>query len=151
MSEEKLNQAKQEQKEAELLADNGFFFETGKIKWYIKPLRFGTIIKANKYAVDLKINLVTEDNASLFKEFNNNTKPLMRFIAVCVLGSRWKIALFTKLLARYFEWKLKPKDALGITIAILQMYDLKNFIPTIRLIGQMTITSPNQEEAMIDG
>lgn len=140
----------QEQKEAELLINKGFVFNIGKREIHIKPLTFGTITQANKHAVDLKINILSDDNSSVFKEVNKNVGPLMMFIAVCILHDYWKIKLFSGILSRYLKWKLNPQTALKISLAILQMYDIANFITSIRLIGQTTITNP-KETNLVDG
>ncbi|WP_077417857.1 hypothetical protein [Chryseobacterium sp. JV274] len=142
-----------EKNEAELLVEKGFVFNVGKRKFQIKPLVFGTITYANKHAVDLKINLTTEDNASVFNEVGKNVSPLMKFIAVCILHKRWKILLFTNILSWYLKWKLNPQMALKISMVILNMYDIKNFITSIRMIGQLTITSPKspKETTLVDG
>lgn len=147
---ESLTKEQQEEKESNQLIEKGFFFNVGKRELHIKPLVFGTIAQANKYAVDLKINILSDDNASVFKEVNRNIDPLMKFIAVCVLAKKWKIKLFSGLLAKYLKWKLNPQTALKITLAILQMYDIANFITSIRLIGQTTITNP-RETNLVDG
>ncbi|KUJ56451.1 hypothetical protein [Chryseobacterium aquaticum] len=147
---ESLTKEQQEEKESNQLIEKGFFFNVGKRELHIKPLVFGTIAQANKYAVDLKINILSDDNASVFKEVNRNIDPLMKFIAVCVLAKPWKIKLFSGLLAKYLKWKLNPQTALKITLAILQMYDIANFITSIRLIGQTTITNP-RETNLVDG
>ncbi|MCJ8153248.1 hypothetical protein MKJ01_05665 [Chryseobacterium sp. SSA4.19] len=148
--EESLTKEQQEQKESDLLIEKGFVFNIGKREIHIKPLYFGTITQANKYAVDLKINILSDDNTSVFKEVNRNVEPLMKFIAVCILHDYWKIKLFSGLLAKYLKWKLSPQIALKITLAILQMYDIANFITSIRLIGQTTITNP-KETSLVDG
>lgn len=148
--EENLTNEQQEEKEADQLIEHGFKINIGKREFHIKPLRYGTITFANRYAVKLKVNLMSDDNSSLFKEMEKNIDPLMRFIAVSILHDKWKILLFTGLLAYYLKWKLNPQVALKMSIAILQMYDIKNFITSIRLIGQMTITSP-KETNLVDG
>lgn len=142
-----------EKNEANLLIEKGFVFDIGNRKFQIKPLVFGTITYANKHAVDLKINLTSEDNASVFNEVGKNVTPLMKFIAVCILHKRWKIILFTNFLSWYLKWKLNPEKALKISMVILQMYDIKNFITSIRMIGQLTITSPKSptETSLVDG
>lgn len=147
---ENLSKEMQEQKEADLLIDKGFVFNIGKREIHIKPLTFGVITQANKHAVDLKINILSEDNSSVFKEVNKNVDPLMMFISVCILHDYWKIKLFSGILSRYLKWKLNPQTALKISLAILQMYDIANFITSIRLIGQTTITSP-KETNPVDG
>lgn len=147
-------QVLQERKEAELLVEQGFVFNAGEKEHHIKPVTYGTILHANKYAVDLKLNLLSEDNNSLLRELEANIDPLMKFIAVCVLGNKKDIEDKTEVLAEELKWSLKPKDAMGICLAIIQMYDLTNFISSIRLIGTMTITAPKKSlttETLIDG
>ncbi len=142
-----------EQKEAELLIEKGFVFNAGENEYHIKPMTYGTILHANKYAVDLKFNLVSEDTNSLINELNQNVEPMMRFIAVCVLGNKQDIETKTETLAEELKQHLRPKDAMNICVAILQMYDLANFISSIRLIGTMTMTTPRTPttETLIDG
>ncbi len=139
------NKVLQEKEEAELLIEKGMFFQAGKYKFTIKPLTLGTILIANKYAVDMKINLTEDNETSVFDEYNRNTIPLLNFIAVCVLSRKWKIFLFRKLLVRCLKWNLKPKDVIGITLSILKMYDMGNFITSIRLISEQTMTSPKKK------
>lgn len=149
-----------EKAEADLLRKHGFIFETVSTSflkrwfplrsWQIRPLCFGTIIEANKYAVDIKMNLGDEDISTLLKEMNFNIEPLINFISVSILHSKFKILLFRKILSLYLKWHLKPEDAFKITLAILQMYDLGNFIHSIRTIGQTTLTSPKPETPLID-
>lgn len=131
-----------EKEEAKILINEGLVFNAGKREFHIKPITADVMFRANKYAVELKMNIVESDNASLFKEVDKNIIPLFRFIAICVLHDAWKIKLFTKPFARYLMTKLKSQDALKLSMAILQMYDLGNFITSIRIIGQTTITSP---------
>ena len=148
----------QEQKESDLLRNHGFIFETRrktlflkwfpKISWHIKPLCFGTIVESNKYAIDLKLNVNDENIADLISEMQKNINPLINFISVSLLHSKWKILLFRKVLTAYLKWHLKPEEAFKIVLAIMQMYDLANFITSIRLIG--TITSP-RETNLVDG
>lgn len=144
-----MQKLQQEKTEAELLAENGVKIKIGKRDYVIKPLLFGTISKANKYAVQLKLNTggtITD----FLPEYEKNIDPLMKFIAVCILGEKWKIKLLTPFLARRLKWTLKPHEALKIVIAILQMYDMGNFITSIRFIRETTITAP-RETNLIDG
>ena len=140
-------EVQKEKAEAELLAQNGFNITIGKRKFTIKPLTFGAIVKANQYATEIKMNIKGGEISSMVQNYQENTNPLMKFIAVAILGQKWKIKLFTNILAK---WNLKPSDAMKITIAILQMYDMANFIPSIQLIAETTITTPRKTER-IDG
>lgn len=144
-----MDKIKAEKTEAELLAENGLKINIGKKEYVIKPLLFGTISKANKYAVQLKLNTAS-DITDFLPEYEKNIDPLMKFIAVCILGDKWKIKLFTPFLANRLKWKLKPNEALKLVIAILQMYDIGNFTTSIRLIRETTITAPRKTN-LIDG
>ncbi|MCT3943896.1 hypothetical protein HZQ28_01220 [Elizabethkingia anophelis] len=146
-----------EEIEARLLIREGAYFETPRSsffgikrkprKWHIKPLVYGTIIEANIYAIKIKMNLSEDQFSSIISEMDKNIDPQVNFIATCFLHSKWKIKLFRTLLAKYLMWKINPEIAQRICIGILQMYDLKNFTDSIRLIG--TVTSP-QEPTLID-
>ncbi|MDV3750659.1 hypothetical protein CMU19_04530 [Elizabethkingia anophelis] len=147
-----------EELEARLLVNEGFYFETSKkrflgfgknyIKWHIKPLTYGTIIHANVHAVKIKMSINDDNVSSVISEMDDNIIPQIDFIATCLLHSKWKIKLFRKILSRYLLWKLSPEKALKICVGIIRMYDLRNFMNSIRLIG--TITSP-QEPNLVDG
>ena len=128
-------EVQKEKAEAELLAQNGFNITIRKRKFTIKPLTFGAIVKANQYATEIKMNIKGSEISSMVQNYQENTDPLMKFIAVAILGQKWN---------------LKPSDAMKITIAILQMYDMANFIPSIQLIAETTITTPRKTER-IDG
>lgn len=145
-------QIRQEKSEAELLTENGFKFKAGKREFTIKPLTLGTILHCNKYAVQMKFNLMTDKGDSLYEELNNNIQPILAFISCAILGSNIKIRLFRKMLENHLKKHLKPKDVLAIAVAILQMYDLTNFITSIRLLTAETITTPRtSKEPLIDG
>ncbi|OPB98924.1 hypothetical protein BAS10_04450 [Elizabethkingia meningoseptica] len=157
MQDKEFNELLAEELEARLLIQQGAYFETPRSslfgfkrkakKWHVKPLVYGTIIEANVYAVKIKMNLNEDRLSSILTEMDNNIEPQLNFIATCVLHDKWKIKLFRRCLAKYLMWKLNPETVHKICIGILQMYDLKNFTDSIRLIG--TITSP-QEPALID-
>lgn len=130
-----------ENKEANILVDEGLRFTIGKRKFHIKPLRYGTMRHANKYAVKMNIDLEDgNSNHKLFSELSSNITPQMRYIAINILGSYWKIKLFTKPFSRWLEWKLTPKEAFKLSMAIVQMNDLTNFISSIRLVGETSLT-----------
>ena len=148
--EQEFNALEAEKQEAKLLAEEGLIFETEvksifrifkkKRFWHIKPLTFGTILQANLYAMELKLNLSDVTVNSAMHQMNSNIRPLMSYIAVSYLGSKWKIKFFKNIMTEYFLWRLAPEKALPLSLKIIQMYDLANFIASIRLIG--TITSP---------
>jgi len=139
-----------EEEEVKLLIDEGFIFETKSRfsksktrKWHIKPLLYGTILQANKYAMQIKINNTADSFATVAEHQNKTVLPLFNFIATCYLGGYFKIKLLRWFFSWYFMWKIQPKDSYKMSLAIMQMYDLKNFYYSIGMI--QTITSPQQK------
>ena len=80
-------EVQKEKAEAELLAQNGFNITIGKRKFTIKPLTFGAIVKANQYATEIKMNIKGGEISSMVQNYQENTDPLMKFIAVAILGT----------------------------------------------------------------
>ena len=101
-------EVQKEKAEAELLAQNGFNITIGKRKFTIKPLTFGAIVKANQYATEIKMNIKGGEISSMVQNYQENTDPLMKFIAVAILGP-YGIIPFVSILSAIAliatEWK----------------------------------------------
>lgn len=134
------NKLSQEQKEIELLLDKGMKFKVGKRSLHIKPLKGYTIIKLSEYQLDLE--KLIEQDLNVFKEYSEGIKQLYQFIAVSILRTPLKVFFFKRLLYRYLLINLEPNKAVAIAVRIVQMYDLGNFIPSIRYLSKLRITKP---------
>lgn len=63
-------------------------------------------------------------------------------VAVAVLNSKWLIRFFSKPLADYFFWRLKPDKLLQLALIINQISNLGDFISSIRLMSAVRTTTP---------
>lgn len=150
MTEKELNDLKLEQLESDLLVRRGFFFEVKvlgiKIKLTIKPVVLDTLIHCNDCAIKLKpLDAELSDNVGDYiSRMNDEIILKSEFIACAVLHKSWKIKLFKKLVASIIRSSLTSKQTSDMVVAILQMYDLANFIPSTRLICQTVLTTPKK-------
>lgn len=131
-----------EKDETDILLNEGIKYKAGLFRFHVKPLMYGTMLQANRFAMQLKVNLNLEDNTAILRELSMNAKPMIDFLAVCTLRSYWKIFLFRRVLSKYLFWKMNPRNVPVLILMIFQMYDLVNFMNSIRLISHMTVTSP---------
>lgn len=142
-----------EQNESDILVRKGFFFDCKilgiKFKLRIKPVVLDTLLHCNDCAVKMKpIESESESVGDYIFHMNDEIIMKSEFIACAVLHKGWKIKIFKKLVAKIIRKNLTPKQTSEMVVAILQMYDLANFIPSTRLITTTTLTKPktkNQE------
>jgi len=64
-------------------------------------------------------------------------------VAISVLNNRILIKLFSKILASYFLWRLKPSDLFNIALIINQINNYGDFTNSIRLMSIIRTTAPN--------
>lgn len=149
-----------EKNEADILIDRGFFFEVPKkslLRWFSKKKtrRFeiqqpylGVLDMINRIFLDIEFNEkeITENPLTETKKLVIHSRKLAEVIAIVILGSKWKIRLFAKVLGRYFLWRITPDNLLQITLGISQMSNLENFIVSIRLMSRIRTTAPKPIE-----
>lgn len=68
--------------------------------------------------------------------------PVCRAIAACLLNSRIKIALFSKLLGRHLRRSCHPDQLQELAMWLFVYGRPESFTTTTKLIGKMTMTSP---------
>lgn len=71
-----------------------------------------------------------------------SVKTCSMVVAVSVLNSKWKIKLFSKLLAQYFLWRMRPSDLMKMSIVIHKINNYGDFINSIRLMSTIRTTAP---------
>lgn len=74
-----------------------------------------------------------------------NAKLCAEIIAVTMLGKRWKIFLFRKILKQHFLWQVDSQALLDFTNKLIQVSNYKGFITSIGSISVMRTTSPENE------
>lgn len=151
---------KAEKAEGDVLIDRGVAFTVPKrsiLKWFSPKERSFTIHQPYLGTLDIisRIFLEIEIDENLLQE---NTLPETRklivqsarkcalIVAVSVLNSRWKIKYLSKMLSRYFLWRIQPDKLLKLAIYINQINNLGDFISSIRLMSMIRTTAPRIEK-----
>lgn len=148
-----------EKKAADTLTEQGVYFETqteGLLrlikksrKWYIKPSKLGTLYKCTSIYLRNELNgeKMNENPRKAANELAVSAcKDYAEIIAIAILNSKWKIKLFSKILAGHFYWKLEPKDLYEIMVQIVTANDIVAFINTIKLTsGIAQIVAPKEK------
>lgn len=125
------------------------------IKINVKRLYLGTLVHLSTLE---KIGLVPlqvpEDHKKLINDMDaeprsistvaiiDNSVVVTRAIASCILNSRVKIALFSKVLGRYLRRSCTPDQLQELAMWLFVYGRPEAFINTTRLIGKMMMTNP---------
>lgn len=145
------NNIKLEQQELEDLLDKGVEFEVKKRKFLIKKPYLGTLDLMSDLALKIAYEdeiISGENGANYAREvITNASKGYALLVAIVVLNSKWKIKLFSKILAKWFYWNMKANDLKKLAQIVLEDDSVINFLISIRLIsGLKRTTKPNQIE-----
>lgn len=155
-----------EQKEINLITGAAAFtFRTPKksfLKQFGKPYRewkvpyneLGIMDIQSSLFFKMKVdeNLLSEERSEVVIAENlrlvrENAKLAAEVVAVSVLGSKLKIKLFRKILARYFYWRLNSQNLLQIVRNIFIINDYESFTLSIVLMNANRITNPKTPKA----
>ena len=77
-----------------------------------------------------------------FKAIVENSKPVCRAVASCLLNSRIKIALFSRILGRYLRRSCTTDQIQELTMWLFIYGRPESFINTTALVRKMTVMSP---------
>lgn len=99
----------------------------------------GTLYKLSELytKVDIDEEAITKETwLSEGKRIYKNSLLQCRIIAVAYLNSKWKISLFSGIVARWLLWRLTPDKILSIaSMVIMTMNNMRDFISTTRLMS----------------
>lgn len=159
-----MDKIKTEQKAIDLMADHGITYQVprGKLIGIIKrkPLEFtlrhlkwGTQIEMAKHSLEMNIEDVLKDETNpelLVAKFkgiiSHSSKPLSLYLATAILNDKGLIPLRKKVLAKRLIWSLTPKQMLDLTMVILSLSNMADFMNSIRLSGGLRVTIPQEKE-----
>lgn len=74
-----------------------------------------------------------------------NSRAMARVVAIAVLNGKWKIRLFTKILASYFRWKITPSRLWQLTMVINTISNIGDFTNSIRSLSLARTTAPKAD------
>ena len=137
---------------ADILLDNGVawrlpaplilrMFGKKTVKISIKAIRLGTLLELSSVysSMDISEESLTKDPHALLQ---GNLKQVCRIAAICILNSRIKIRLFSGILTKFLIARLTANMLLEVMLFVATYSGVTSFISTIRLIGEMKVTSP---------
>lgn len=123
------------------------------IRWLKKTITLrltspfeGTLLRVSRYYLstglsEQQLDKVTiEDSLALM---SLHGKSISKAVACGILNGYWKGMLFTRPLAWYLRWNLKPKELFALTTALLIYGGASDFMNTTRLVRKMKTTTPN--------
>lgn len=134
-----------------LNGQNGFSIETkflGRRKvWKVNRFTLGLMDMQSRLYHKLHIEPEFYDNSGNISELigkavKENAKICAEIIAISVLGSKWKIFFFKKVLKKHFYWQVDSKKLLEFTNNLFVANNYKDFMTSIALMSVRTITSP---------
>lgn len=122
-----------------------YFSKTKDRTFVVEQPFLGTldIISALFLSINFDEKLLEENFLSSSKEIvSRSVKTCALVVAVAVLNSQFKIKLFSKLLAQYLLWRMRPSDLMKMSIIIHKINNYGDFINSIRLMSTIRTTAP---------
>ena len=149
-----------EKHEGDALIDRGFYFEVPKksiLKWFSKKKTrtfvipqpcLGVLDLMSRIFLDIEFDekAINENPLTETKRLATHGPRLAEVIAIAVLGSKWKIKYFSKILSSYFFWRIQPDNLFKIVLGLTQISNLSDFTNSIRLTSRIRTTTPRIEE-----
>jgi hypothetical protein len=107
----------------------------------VKALRLGTLLELSRLYAEsgMKAADLEKDPLELI---GKHMKPVCLIVAVCILNSKIRIRLFSRPLARFILKRFTANMLLEVMVFIATFSGYASFLNTIRLIGDMKITTP---------
>ncbi|MDQ1088561.1 hypothetical protein [Siphonobacter sp. SORGH_AS_1065] len=139
-----------EKQELDILIENGVKFKTPIRSWLrllsktkertfiIQQPYLGTLdyITAEYIRMDFSEERIKEDPLGESKRLALvNAKRCAHIIALCILNSKLKIALFSGVLTQYLLWRITPSKLFQIALLINTMSNIADFTNSIRLMS----------------
>lgn len=150
-----------EQQEISILLNKGVKFSTPKRSFlkhlskkkerdfYIFQPYLGTLDHLSELSLQMKIDEKVYESDDMFERLqgykilaSKTARLAAKMAAISVLNSRWKIKLFSGILAGYFLWHIQPTHLLQLAMLINKMSNFGDFTNSIRLMSTARTTAP---------
>lgn len=133
-----------EKKSLDTLSDLGTKFTIkGVGSFSIKPAKLRTLVEISKVSVNISIE--KKDAASLMEAIAlapENAKIAAKMVALAILRDKWKMKLFSGILARKLYNNLTAKELYELVVISINQSDSSFFFRSLTLIGSIRITKP---------
>ncbi len=111
----------------------------------VRQSYLGTLYEISRVALKLEYS-ESKISESAFTESKVLAEKYARnmalICAIAILNSKWGIRLFKGMLARYLLWRLTPQRLAQLSIVVMQMNNISDFINSIRLMSAVRLTAP---------
>ena len=119
-------------------------FGKRKIYLVVRQPYLGTLYRISK--IYLETGMDNADNGDKKALYINYAKPMSRVVAQAILNGYWSGKLMGKLFAWWLVDKISPLYLENIISMLQAVADKEVFQDTIRSVGGMIMTTPNQSQ-----
>lgn len=145
--EKPLTKTQIEKNAVETLLESGMTFKAGMVTFRVKQSYLGTLMYASKIYLEIALDEEQLKNKALVGTYMNvpeNAIRTAKFVAIAILNSPWKIALFTGILSRYLLWTVTPEKLYQLMSMILILNNTTSFTNSIRLMHAFRMMMPKE-------
>jgi hypothetical protein len=106
----------------------------------LRQPRYGTLLHVARISLKAGFDITKLDSGDInaaHEIISQYARPVARIAAILFLDSKWKIKLFSRILANWLIWKLTPRKMAEIAMLAVAYGGIEDFTTTIRLIGAM--------------
>ena len=117
-------------------------------KILIYPSYLGTLYEISRIALTLDFEEILIEKDPLYEcrvLIKNHVKDMALIVAIAILNSRVKIWLFKRLLSSYLYWHLNPETLLSLSLHVIELNNLQDFMNSIRSARGWRITQPKND------
>lgn len=121
------------------------YFGKKERSFTIRQSYLGTLLEISRVALKLDYDekAISEAAFTESKQLaKRHSKNMALIAAIAILNSRWGIRLWKRPLANYLFWRLTPQKLVQLSIVVMQMNNISDFINSIRLMSGVRLTAP---------
>lgn len=111
----------------------------------IRQSYLGTLFEISRVALRLDYDekLIADNAFAESKQLaKRHVKSMALICAIAILNSKWKIYLLSWPLSRYLLWRLTPQRLAQLSLTVMQLNNISDFINSIRLMSGARMTAP---------
>ena len=111
----------------------------------IRQPNMGTLLHVSRLSLKAGFSFEGIDAGNLdaaHELISKHTKTCIRIVAIIILGSKFKIWLFSGMLRRWLMGKVTPRRLFELILMTVTMSGVQDFTNAIRLIRSMRVTMP---------
>ena len=109
----------------------------------IYPLKYGTLIAMSRLSAQLGADIEKLEGGSINEAMvlvNKHGDLVAKWIAIAVLGEKWKIERYTDKLAKKLTWRLTPSRLGELFLLVAMLSGVQDFTNIIRFLNTTNLT-----------